>query len=108
KEAGRLIAELDDARARAATGPVGIDFTSSQRRTRRLLVARGLSKSFGGHPLIRGLDLTVTPGTRIGLIGPNGSGKTTLLNLIAGTLAPEAGKTEHAEGPRLLLSRHHR
>src|SRR5216683_3968554 len=83
QEAGRLIAELDDARARASTGPVGIDFTSSQRRTRRLLVARGLSKSFDGHPLIRGLDLTVTPGTRIGLIGPNGSGKTTLLNLIA-------------------------
>src|SRR5207237_10670777 len=53
KEAGRLIAELDDARARAATGPVGIDFTSSQRRTRRLLVARGLSKSFGGPPAIR-------------------------------------------------------
>jgi ATPase subunit of ABC transporter with duplicated ATPase domains len=34
-----------------------------------------------GRPLSRGLDLTVTPGTRIGLVGPNGSGKTTLLNL---------------------------
>jgi len=108
KEAGRLIAELDDARARATTGPVGIDFTSSQRRTRRLLVARGLSKSFGDHSLIRGLDLTVTPGTRIGLIGPNGSGKTTLLNLIAGTLAPDAGEIEHAEGLRLVRFEQHR
>src|SRR6267378_4523981 len=108
KEAGRLIAELDDARARAATGPVGIDFTSSQRRTRRLLVARGLSKSFGGHSLIRGLDLTVTPGTRIGLIGANGSGKTTLLNLIAGTLEPDAGEIEHAEGLRLVRFEQHR
>ena len=108
KEAGRLIAELDDARARATTGAVGIDFTSSQRRTRRLLVARGLSKSFGDHSLIRGLDLTVTPGTRIGLIGPNGSGKTTLLNLIAGTLAPDAGEIEHAEGLRLVRFEQHR
>src|SRR5229473_1701448 len=108
KEAGRLIAELDDARARASTGPVGIDFTSSQRRTRRLLVARGLSKSFDGHPLIRGLELTVTPGTRIGLIGPNGSGKTTLLNLIARTLAPDAGEIEHADGLRLVRFEQHR
>ena len=108
KEADRLIAELDDARARSTTGPVGIDFTSSQRRTRRLLVASGLSKSFGGRPLIRGLDLTVTPGTRIGLIGPNGSGKATLLNLIAGTLGPDAGEIEHAEGLRLVRFEQHR
>jgi ABC transport system ATP-binding/permease protein len=108
KEAGRLIAELDDARARANTVPAGIDFTSSQRRTRRLLVARGLSKSLGGRPLIRGLDLIVTPGTRIGLIGPNGSGKTTLLNLLAETLAPDAGEIEHAEGLRLVRFEQHR
>src|SRR5713101_8894724 len=53
KEAGRLIAELGDARARGSAATAGIDFTSSQRRTRRLLVARGLSKSLGGRPLIR-------------------------------------------------------
>ncbi len=108
KEAGRLIAELDDARARAYTVPAGIDFTSSRRRTRRLLVARGLSKSLGGRPLLRDLDLTVTPGTRIGLIGPNGSGKTTLLNLLAETLAPDSGEIEHAEGLRLVRFEQHR
>src|ERR1700730_144982 len=73
KEAGRLIAELDDARARATTGPVGIDFTSSQRRTRRLVVARGLSQSFRGPPLTRGLGLPSTPGTRLGLLSPPAS-----------------------------------
>src|SRR6267378_2278849 len=108
KEAGRLIAELDDARARAAAAPAGIDFTSSQRRTRRLLVARGLAKALGGRTLIRGLDLTITPGTRIGLMGPNGSGKTTLLNLLAGTLAPDAGDIERAEGLRLVRFEQHR
>ena len=84
KAAGRLIEELGETRARGAVTTAGIDFTSSQRRTRRLLVARGLAKALGGRTLIRGLDLTITPGTRIGLMGPNGSGKTTLLNLLAG------------------------
>src|SRR3989449_8416969 len=48
KQAGRLIEELEDSRARAAGAAAGIDFTSSQRRTRRLLVARGMTKSRGG------------------------------------------------------------
>jgi ABC transport system ATP-binding/permease protein len=108
KAAGRLIEELGETRARGAVTTAGIDFTSSQRRTRRLLVARGLSKTLGGRTLIRGLDLTVTPGMRIGLMGPNGSGKTTLLNLLAGTLAPDAGDIERAEGLRLVRFEQHR
>jgi ATP-binding cassette subfamily F protein uup len=102
KEAGRLIDELQDTRARGTTTAAGIDFTSSQRRTRRLLVARGLAKSVGGRRLFSGLDLTLTPGTRIGLIGPNGSGKTTLLDLLAGTQAPDEGEIERADGLRLV------
>jgi ATP-binding cassette subfamily F protein uup len=108
KEAGRLIVELDDARARAVAAPAGIDFTSSQRRTRRLLVTRGLTKTLGGRPLIRDLDLTITPGMRIGLMGPNGSGKTTLLNLLAGTLTPDAGEVETAAALRLVRFEQHR
>jgi ATP-binding cassette subfamily F protein uup len=108
KEAGRLIAELGDARARGSVATAGIDFTSSQRRTRRLLVARGLAKALGGRTLIRGLDLTITPGTRVGLMGPNGSGKTTLLNLLAGALDPDAGDIERAEGLRLVRFEQHR
>ena len=102
QSAGQLIEELEDVRARGTAGSVGIDFTASQRRTRRLLVARGLAKSLGGRRLIRHLDLTITPGTRVGVIGPNGSGKTTLLNLLAGTLAPDAGEIERADGLRLV------
>jgi ATP-binding cassette subfamily F protein uup len=102
KEAGRLIDELEDTRARGTTAAAGIDFTSAQRRTRRLLVARGLAKSVGGRRLFGGLDLTLTPGTRIGLIGPNGSGKTTLLDLLAGTQAPDEGEIERADGLRLV------
>src|SRR2546425_6827372 len=97
KEAGRLIEELEAGRARGATATAGIDFSSSQRRTRRLLAARGLTVSRGGRRLVSGLDLVVTPGTRVGLIGPNGSGKTTLLDVLAGTLVFAEGEIERAE-----------
>jgi len=102
KEADRLIEELGQARARGATATAGIEFTSSQRRTRKLLVARGLTTSLGGRRLVSDLDLTITPGTRVGLIGPNGSGKTTLLHLLMGTLPADAGEIERADGLRLV------
>src|SRR5256712_3799106 len=102
REAGRLIEELADSRARRVTAGAGIDFTSSQRRTRRLLVARGLTKSLGGRRLVSDLDLVVTPGTRVGLIGPNGSGKTTLLEVLAGVVPPDAGEIERAEDLRVV------
>jgi ABC transport system ATP-binding/permease protein len=102
KEADRLIEELAEGQARRHPAAAGIDFASSQRRTRRLLVTRGLTKSLGGRRLIGGLDLVVTPGTRLGVIGPNGSGKTVLLDLLAGARAPDAGEIERAEGLRMV------
>ncbi|MGH7315640.1 MAG: ABC-F family ATP-binding cassette domain-containing protein [Candidatus Rokuibacteriota bacterium] len=102
KEADRLIGELRDARARGTTRTVTIDFAASGRRSRKLLTARGLAKSLGGRLLVQGLDLIITPGTRIGLMGPNGSGKTTLLSMLAGALAPDAGTIEQADGLRIV------
>ena len=102
KEAGRRIEELADSRARTIGMTAGIDFTSSQRRTRRLLVARGVTKSLAGRTLIDGLDLVITPGMRVGVIGPNGSGKTTLLNVLAGTLPPDAGDIERADSLKVV------
>jgi ATP-binding cassette subfamily F protein uup len=102
KEAGRLMEELEDSRSRALTATAGIDFTSSQRRTRRLLAVRGLTKSLAGRRLVSDLDLVITPGTRVGLIGPNGSGKTTLLNVLAGSLPPDAGDIERADALRVV------
>src|SRR5438876_1475897 len=102
KQGGRRIEELEEARARGLTATAGIDFTSSQRRTRRLLVTRGVTKSLGGRRLVSDLDLVVTPGTRVGLIGPNGSGKTTLLNVLAGMVPPDAGEIERADDLRIV------
>jgi len=102
KEADRLIEELRETRARGATRTADIDFTASGRRSRKLLVARGLTKSRGGRRLISDLDLRITPGSRVGIVGPNGSGKTTLLDLLAGTVPPDAGEIERADGLRIV------
>ena len=55
------------------------------------LSIRGLSKSFGGLPATRNVDLEIEAGERRLIIGPNGAGKTTLFNLITGDLPPDAG-----------------
>jgi branched-chain amino acid transport system ATP-binding protein len=55
------------------------------------LTISGLTKSFGGLHVTRGVDLNVEPGERRLIIGPNGAGKTTLFNLITGELTPDSG-----------------
>ena len=100
QEANRLIAELAELREKtgaAANARAGIDFNASDRKTKKLLVAEGLTKSFGERKIVQGLDLKLTPGARLGLIGPNGSGKTTLLSLLDGTLKPDAGTIHRAD-----------
>ncbi|HEX3882710.1 MAG TPA: ABC transporter ATP-binding protein [Stellaceae bacterium] len=56
-----------------------------------LLQVTGLGKRFGGFVALDGIDLTINPGDRLGLIGPNGSGKSTLVNCLCGTLRNEQG-----------------
>jgi branched-chain amino acid transport system ATP-binding protein len=53
---------------------------------------KGLCKSFGKTEIIRGCNLAVAPGERVGIIGPNGAGKSTLFNLISGRFGPTSGE----------------
>ena len=57
-----------------------------------LLIARNLSKKFGGLIAVKNVSVEVGKGEFIAIIGPNGAGKTTLLNLISGFLKPDQGK----------------
>lgn len=57
------------------------------------LTASEVYAGFSGVPILRGVDLTLTPGQPpLGLVGPSGVGKTTLLNVLAGTHKPDQGR----------------
>jgi ABC transport system ATP-binding/permease protein len=96
--------ELEELKYRnAAAGAAGIDFVATGRQTRKLLAATGIAKSLGGRPLFSGLDLTLSPGSKLGLLGLNGSGKSTLLHVLGSQLAPDAGRVTLAGDLRIVL-----
>src|SRR6476469_1255532 len=66
----------------------------------RLLIGKGLQKSFGLTPALRGVDLSVEAGEMLAVMGPSGSGKSTLLHCLAGILTPDSGEVLF-EGQRI-------
>ncbi len=103
QEANRLIGELGEIEQRTVESTASIDFAASGRKTKRLLIATGIGKSYGERTVIDGIDLLIRPGTRLGLLGPNGSGKTTLLSLLAGLIEPDQGEIERAPFLKVVL-----
>jgi len=97
-----LIAQLKDVDARSQTATAGIEFSATDRKTKRLVELENVSLSFGEKKIVEGLNFLVTNGTRVGLVGPNGSGKTTILRLLTGELAPTAGTVTRAPGLRIV------
>ena len=100
--AGQLIEELSAVTTRNRTLTAKIDFTESDRKTKRLIEAEGIGKALGGRTLFQNLNLTLSPGMRVGLMGANGSGKTTLLKILAGELAPDEGIIRRADRLRIV------
>ena len=101
-EAGRLMGELSDLESRSAKGVTAIDFTATERRTKRLIAVEDVSKELGGKPLFRNLNLALGPGTRVGILGRNGTGKTTFLRMLAGEIEPDSGRVERAPALRTV------
>jgi ATP-binding cassette subfamily F protein uup len=104
QQADRLMDELADLKTRNARGQMaGLDFVGTHRQTRKMLAVEKVSKSLGGRTLFNNVSFNLTPGMKLGLIGPNGSGKTTLIKLLAGQLEPDTGTLKRAEGLKVVL-----
>lgn len=108
QEAHRLIDELQEIKSRNVSVKSQFDFSSSKKESQKLLVATNLTKSMGDKLLFSGVDLLLSPGVRLGIVGLNGSGKTTLLRLLAGELAPDKGTIKRADGIKIVYFDQHR
>ena len=73
-------------------GSAKLALKSDEVRTKSVIVAEQVSKSFGDRKIIRDFTLRIQRGDRIGVVGSNGAGKTTLLKLLTGEIAPDAGE----------------
>ena len=65
-------------------------------KSKSVIVAENISKSFGDRPIIKPFTLRIQNGDRIGIVGSNGAGKTTLLKLLTKELMPDTGSVTHA------------
>jgi len=100
--AHRSLAELAESRQRTVSGSAGLELNASGRRTKRLWYCHGLSKRFAEKAVIEDLELLLTPGKRLGVVGPIGSGKSTLLRMIVGELDPDAGSIRRVDDLRVV------
>ena len=81
-------------------GPAGaakLSIASDDVRTKAVITAEHVTKSFGDRTIIKDFSLRVRRGDRIGIVGSNGAGKTTLLKLLTGELAPDSGTVNLAK-----------
>ena len=80
-----------------ATKRIHYSFPKPSRSGAEAISLTNVTKSYGNHPVYRGLNLVLKRGDRVALVGPNGAGKTTMLKILAGVLPFEKGerKTGH-------------
>jgi ABC transport system ATP-binding/permease protein len=100
--AHELIGELAEVSGRNRTATASIEFSATDRQTKRLVELENLQYGFNGSTLFAGLNFVLTAGMRIGLVGPNGSGKTTLLRLLRGEIEPLGGSIKRATALRTV------
>lgn len=100
--AQNLAESVEELDFRNKASNIRLDFQSGEKNPKKLVEAKGISKSYDGKLVIPPLDLLLTPKTRIGLMGPNGCGKSTLIKLLTQVEEPDTGTVTHAE--RLQVS----
>ncbi|MGH9515226.1 MAG: ABC-F family ATP-binding cassette domain-containing protein [Terriglobales bacterium] len=101
-KAGELMGELADLNARTRSGSAQIDFSATDRKTKRLIELESVTCEVGQRKLFERLNFIITAGMRVGLVGPNGSGKTSLLRLLRGEWKPTSGEIRQADWLRIV------
>jgi ATP-binding cassette subfamily F protein uup len=101
-KAQEMIGELKDLKIRTRVELTDIDFSATDRKTKRLVHLEGVSHGFGESMLFDKTNFTITAGMRVGLVGANGSGKTTLLRLLKGDMTPMRGEIQKADNLRIV------
>ena len=101
-KADELMEDLADLNTRTRTASAQIDFSSSDRKTKRLIELEDVAYRIENRTLFEKLNFVITAGMRVGLVGPNGSGKTTLLRLLRGELTASSGEIRRAEWLRIV------
>ena len=101
-KAGELIGELVGLNARTRSATTQIDFSATERKTKRLLELQDVTSKIGDRTLFERLNFVIAAGMRVGLVGPNGSGKTTLLRILRGDVTPTRGEIRRADHLRIV------
>jgi ATP-binding cassette subfamily F protein uup len=101
-KANDLMGELADLNRRTRTGAAQIDFSATDRKTKRLIELEDVAYKIEDRELFSNLNFVITAGQRVGLVGPNGSGKTTLLRLLRDELNPTQGEIRRADWLRIV------
>lgn len=100
--------QLAEVTSRLRQETTNLDFVGSGRKTKRLVVGEGLKKTFGHGTLFEKLDVVLSPGMALGVLGFNGSGKSTLLKILAKVLDPDDGEVTYADRLKVVYFDQHR